>query len=132
MPWRLVPRYLTRHWVRTALTVASLVVATFLLCVLHGLVHAITAGVELAVANRLIVQSAVSLFVDLPRAYQSKIDQVDNVELTCRMSWFGGYYQDRSNWFAQFGVEPQRLLDLYPELFIVEGSAEEFATQRNA
>lgn len=69
MPWLLVYKNLQKHWLRSALTVGALAIALFLMCLLRTLVVALDAGVRDAAANRLIVQSQVSLFVSLPRAY---------------------------------------------------------------
>jgi putative ABC transport system permease protein len=80
MLYRLVARYLTKHPVRSFLTVGSMVVAIFLLCMLRSLIVALEAGVKGARTNRLWVQSAVSLFVDLPLSYQSKIEGVEGVD----------------------------------------------------
>jgi putative ABC transport system permease protein len=129
-PPKLVARYLTKHPVRSLLTLGSMVVAIFLLCMLRSLIVALNAGVEGAKSNRLWVQSAVSLFVELPISYQAKIAAVDGVENTCKWQWFGGYYQDPSNFFAQFAVDHETLLDVYPEIDIVEGSRDVFLEQR--
>jgi putative ABC transport system permease protein len=129
---RLVTRNLLRHPLRTLLTTGSLVVAFFLLCTLRSLVTTLEAGTSAAASNRLWVQSAVSLFVDMPLSYPERIAQVEGVEEVCKWQWFGGYYQDESNFFAQFAVDPQELLDCYPEVVIVEGSAEAFLTRRDS
>ncbi len=44
-------------------------------------------------------------------------------------SWFGGYYQDRKNFFANFAVEPRSYLNLYPEFVL--SPAEEAAFLRD-
>jgi len=129
---RLVARQLGRHPVRSALTVGSLAVAIFLLCLLRSLVTTLEAGVEAADSKRLWVMSAVSLFADLPLNYQRKIERVDGVANTCKWQWFGGYYKERSNFFAQFACDERRLLEMWPELEIVDGSAEEFLRERRA
>ena len=67
------------------------------------------AGVDAANSRRLWVQSAVSLYVDLPLSYESKIGAVDGVDTICKMQWFGGLYQDRSNFFAQFAVDTDEI-----------------------
>lgn len=132
MPWHLVAKNLLAHPIRTTLTVLSLVFAVFLVCTLRSLIVGLEAGVVAAAQNRLIVQSAVSLFVDLPLAYQAKLEAVEGVALTTRFQWFGGVYQDPSNFFAQFGVDPEKFFDMYPEVRLVEGTAEAFRGKRTA
>ena len=131
-PLRLVFKNLLRHKIRAILTIGSIAIALFLLCVLQSLVVALNAGVENAAANRLVVQSSVSLFVYMPEAYEARIAQVEGVANVVRWNWFGGYYQDQSNFFAQFATDPKKLLDMYPEIEIVEGSREDFERERTA
>lgn len=130
MPVHLVWRNLLAHPLRSFLTLASVAVAVFLLCVLRAAVGGLTATVERASTNRLWVQSAVSLFVDLPLGYQSKIAAVPGIERVCRWQWFGGVYLEPSNFFAQFGCDAATLLPSYPEMTIVGGSYEAFAANR--
>ena len=124
--FRIVWRNLVRHKVRTFLTVGSLVVAFFLLCTLRTLVTTIQSGADAASASRLIVQSAVSLFVDLPQSYQTKIQGVEGIQEISKWQWFGGYYQNERNRFAQFAVDPAQTLSIYPEMEIIDGSQEAF------
>ncbi len=131
-PFRLVLRNLTRHRLRLALTTASLSVAVFVLILLRGLVVALDAGVAAASSERLIVQSAVSLFVSLPLGYEGKIRQVDGVSDVTKFQWFGGIYRERGGFFAQFGVDPESFLAIYPEVRLVEGSREDFLRNRDA
>jgi putative ABC transport system permease protein len=132
LPFRLVRKNLFKHKIRAILTIGSLAIAIFLLCVLRSLVVVLDAGVRHAAANRVIVQSSVSLFVYLPESYESKIRQVDGVEDICRWNWFGGYYQDQRNFFAQFACDMKSFLDMYPEVEIVEGSREQLLNERQA
>ena len=132
VPFRLIYRNIMAHKLRTLLTVGSMAVALLLLCFLHSMVIALTAGVEASAAGRLIVQSAVSLYVDLPQSYQQRIDQIDGVEQTCKLQWFGGVYQDESNFFAQFAVDPERLPQTYPEMKVIEGDVQTFQSNRQA
>lgn len=129
---RLVWKNVTRHPLRSLLTAASLAVAIFLLCLLRSLLVTLEAGVRDAASDRLIVQSAVSLFVDLPESYREKIAAVPGVDGVCGWSWFGGYYQKPENFFAQFAVDPHTLLRLYPEIHLVAGSEEAFLADRRA
>ena len=130
--FKLAVRSLLRHPWRAILTIGSLCVAIFLLCVLRSLLTTMDAGVEAANRQRLWVQSAVSLFIDLPLPYQTKIAEVPGVRRVVKWQWFGGYYQDRSNFFAQFAVDPAPLFEMWPEAQIVEGSREEFLADRRA
>jgi len=128
--FKLVRRYLTRHFVRSLLTIGSLVVAIFLVCVLRSLVWSLDAGIRAAKRDRLVVQSAVSLFVNLPMDYQQKMAQVPGVTNTCKFHWFGGYYQDPKNFFAQFAIDPEPFFAMYPEAKIVAGSQADFIGDR--
>ena len=127
---KLVWRNLGRRKLRSFLTVSSLIVALFLLCTLRSLITTIAAGTSAASNQRLIVQSAVSLFVDLPMAYQAKIASVAGVQRISPWQWFGGYYQDESNQFAQFAVDATETLAIYPEMEFIEGSLESFLGNR--
>ncbi|MHC4513231.1 MAG: ABC transporter permease [Planctomycetota bacterium] len=129
MTFRLVFRNLLAHPWRTSLTLASMLVAVFLLCLLRAGVAGLTTVVEGAATNRLLVQSAVSLFVDLPLAYEGKVRNVDGVEWVCKWQWFGGIYQEES-FFAQYGIDPETFLQSYPELHIADGSYQEFQQTR--
>lgn len=130
MPLRVVWKNLLRHPLRSVLTAASLAVAIFLLATLHAVLATLDASVEDARDDRLITQSAVSLFVNLPVSYETKIRAVPGVETTCRWNWFGGYYQSERNFFGQFGTDPQTLIEVYPQIRIVEGSIEDFQSRR--
>lgn len=130
MPWHLVWRNLKAHWLRSLLTFLSVLLAVFLLCVLRGAVHGLTAAVENAAVNRLWVQSAVSLYVDLPLAYQSKIAAITGVQDVSRFQWFGGEFRDTPDFVAQFGIDADKFLPTFPELSIVEGSYDAFRRNR--
>jgi len=130
IPFRVVVRNLVRHPVRSLFTAGSMTVAVFLMVFLRTVVASLDAGVDQSQSNRLIVQSAVSLFVNLPSTYAPKIQSVPGVVETNKWVWFGAYYQDPSNFFAQFAVDEETLLDVYPEIAIVDGSHDEFLAQK--
>jgi putative ABC transport system permease protein len=133
MPWKLLFRNLLGHPIRTLLTVCSVGVALALLVLIDAVARGFTAAVDLAAQNRLVVMSQVSLFVDLPLAYEQKIRQVEGVKDVTRFQWFGGYYREPdSGFFAQFGIDAPRFLDVYPEVRIIEGDYQAFAHQRDA
>jgi len=119
-----------RNWVRSSLTAGSLALAMFLLCILQSIIDGTSSKIDDTRSDRLFVMSAVSLYVNLPLSYLSKIGDVEGVKEVTRWQWFGGYYQDPSNFFAQFAVDEEAMLDMYPEVEIVEGSREGFLGNR--
>ncbi|HEX6881747.1 MAG TPA: ABC transporter permease [Planctomycetota bacterium] len=129
---RLVLQNLLRHPLRSLLTVGAVFIGVFLLCLLLSVVTALNAGVDAASSVRLMVQSSVSLFVALPISYQQRIAQVPGVESVVKWQWFGGYYQDQSNFFAQFAVDPEQQLEVYPELEVAPDVKQRFLARRNA
>jgi putative ABC transport system permease protein len=132
MPFGLIWHNLRRHWLRTALTIGSLSIALFLVTALRALVLSLDAGVRGAAANRIVTGAAVSLWVQLPISYQPKIAAIEGIEKTIKWQWFGGYYQDPADLFAQWAVDKAELFDVYPELKLVSGSREEFLERRDA
>lgn len=130
--FKLIILHITGHKIRSLLTVGSVFVAIFLLCLLRTLVTTLNAGVEAASSVRLIAQSAVSLFVELPVSYQDKIARVPGVESTVKWQWFGGYFQDPSNFFAQFAIDQEPMFDAYPEMKLPEDQRQRFFSTRNA
>lgn len=133
MPWKLLWRNLLGHPIRSLLTVLSVMVAVFLVSVLHAVVSGLDRTLDAAASNRLLVQSAVSLFVELPLGYQQKLATVPGVEAICKWQWFGGRYeQDKGGFFAQFGIDPETFLTSYPEISVVDGSYANFQQTRTA
>lgn len=122
LPWRLIVKNVFKHPVRSVLTTLSMLVAVFLLCLMQALVATLDSTIDDAKSDRFVVQSSVSLFVILPEAYRQKLKSIEGVETVCAFSWFGGYYQEPENFFAQFAVDEETLGATYPELSYVEGS----------
>ncbi len=121
-PVRLAFRHVFSNKTRNGLTILAITIAVFLLCFLLAVVRGIDAGVRSASSTRLVTQSAVSLFVTLPMSYRPKIDAQEAVTVTSEFRWFGGYYQDPSNFFPQFAVNKDRFVDMYVKDFeIIEG-----------
>lgn len=121
-PWRLVTGHLRTHWLRSGLTMLAMSLALFLFCFVVSVVTSLEQAITSAAANRLIVQSAVSLFVNLPLDYQAKIEGVPGVADVSKMQWFGGYHKDEGNFFAQFAVDHDQFFDMYArDMTIAEG-----------
>lgn len=111
---------LKRKKLRTSLTLLSVLVAFVLFALLSALKVALTAGVNMADANRLIVRHRVSFIQMLPHSYRQRITGIRGVTLVSFQVWFGGVYQDPKNQFGTFPVDPEAFLAMNPELTLPE------------
>jgi len=115
---RLVVRNAFRHPLRSSLLVLFTALSVFLGCFLRSVVTTLDAAVTQASTNRITVQSAVSLFAELPAAYRETIAQLPGVESVNRWTWFGGTYRDGKNFFPRMAVDFDLLFAQYPELLV--------------
>jgi putative ABC transport system permease protein len=107
-----------RHKTRTILTIGSVVIALVAFGLLRTVIKAWYAGVAASSATRLVTRNSVSLTFPLPLAYKDKIRRVKGVPDVSWGSWFGGIYINEKNFFANFAVDPESYLKLYPEYLI--------------
>jgi putative ABC transport system permease protein len=130
MLWKLLIRNAFRHRLRAVLTVFGVAVAVLAFGLLSTLVDAWYAGVSAAAANRLMIRHAISLTFSLPISYMEKIRAIDGVTAVSHMTWFGGVFIDRKNFFANFAVDAKSFLDLYPEFILPEDQTSAFLKDR--
>ena len=122
---------------RAFLTLASVALSFCLLAVLMALYHALflSAPATPGQALRLVVHHKVSLTQDLPLSYEKKIATLPGVRDVTSLRWFGGTYKDardpRNN-FAQFGIEPAHLFNVYPEFSMPQDEIAAFEQQKTA
>lgn len=106
---------LWRKKVRTIFTLLSVFVAFLLFGLLMTIRGAFSFGVDIAGLDRLVLIHKVSLIMPLPVSYLERLRATEGVSLVTHNTWFGGVYQDPSNFFAQIAVEPESFLQVYPE-----------------
>ncbi|MDA1305693.1 MAG: FtsX-like permease family protein [Acidobacteria bacterium] len=106
---------LWRKKIRTIFTIGCLFVAFLLFGMLMTIRAAFAFGVDVAGLDRLVLIHKVSLIMPLPISYQSQLQSTPGVEVATHNTWFGGVYQDPSNFFAQIAVEPEPFMSIYPE-----------------
>lgn len=126
---KLVARNALRHRLRTALTVAGLLVAILAFGMLRTVIDAWHAGAAAASKSRLVTRNAISLVMPLPLSYAGRIRSIDGVRTVAHTNWFGGIYQEPKNFFAQFAVSPN-YLDLYPEFVLPEDQRQAWLRDR--
>ena len=130
-------RYLPLLWAglfrkktRTILTLLSVFVAFLLFGLLHAVTVAFESGADSADAKRLLTTARYSIIEPLPLAYLRRIEQVPGVVGVAYADWFGAKYQNESNAFPVFAVDPRRYLDMYPEFMIAHDQREAFIKTR--
>jgi putative ABC transport system permease protein len=106
---------LWRKKIRTIFTLLSVFVAFLLFGLLMTIRGAFSFGVEIAGLDRLVLIHKVSLIMPLPISYLDRLRATEGVTMVTHNSWFGGVYQDPSNFFAQIATEPETFMKLYPE-----------------
>ena len=118
-------RYLPLLWAgvfrkktRTILTLLSIAVAFALFGFLQAVKVAFDAGADLADAKRLLTTARYSIIEPLPIGHLARIERVPGVVGVAYADWFGAKYQNQSNAFPVFAVDPARYLDMYPEFTI--------------
>jgi putative ABC transport system permease protein len=121
---------LFRRKTRTILTVLSVLVAFLLFGLLEAVQVAFESGADSADAKRLLTTARYSIIEPLPMAYAPRIERVPGVVSVAYADWFGAKYQNESNAFAVFAVDPARYLDMYPEFEIAPAQREAFAKTR--
>ncbi len=121
---------LRRKKTRTALTFGSFLVALFLFGLLMTIRTALSSGVDVAGANRLVVRNRVSLIQPLPLSYREQMLRMPHIEEATFSTWFGGYYQDMKNFFPNYAIDVETYLGVYPEYKIDEDEWRAFAADR--
>jgi putative ABC transport system permease protein len=129
---KLLLRNAFRHKLRTFLTILGVTIAILAFGLLRTVISAWYAGVEASSASRLVTRNSISLIFPLPLSYKDKIRQIEGVKLVSFGNWFGGIYKDEKNFFANYAVEPEGYLKLYPEIIIPEDQKKAFLQDRKA
>ena len=121
---------LFRKKTRTGLTMLSVIVAFLLFGLLQAVQTAFQSGADSADARRLLTTARYSIIEPLPMAHGRQIERVPGVVGVASADWFGAKYQNESNAFAVFAVDPLRYLDMYPEFIVAPAQREAFAKTR--
>src|ERR1051326_3565499 len=130
-------KYLTILWanlrrkkLRTLLTVGSFAVALFLFGILAVVRGAFSQGVDIAGTDRLVIINKVAIIQPLPVSYQARLQQLPGVKDVTFATWFGGYYQDEKNFFANFAIDVDTWRSVYTEYVIPDDQWKAFLDDR--
>jgi putative ABC transport system permease protein len=122
---------------RSFLTAASMATSLCVLGLIFSLYRVLFASGDQtsAAALRLITHHKISLTEELPVSYEDKIQKIEGVKAVTSLRWFGATYKDArdpNNQFAQFAIQPQAFLQVYPEIKLSEQAQYAFLTQKTA
>lgn len=129
---RLVFANLLRNKKRTLLTAGSVMVAFFLYGTLRSVLTTLDAATDVGSEARLVTSNASGITFLLPEAHVARLQAVKGVASVTWANWFGGYYQDPQDFFAQFAIKADTYLPMYPEIRITGGDLEAFQRERTA
>src|SRR5215211_2820881 len=115
---------------RTALTALSVAIAVFLFASLRAVLDGFNAGAEGSSSTRIITIRSTSLIFSMPESHTSRIRNTSGVTDLTWANWFGGIYKDPRNFFAQFAVEPESYLRMYPEIILPPDERAAFLADR--
>lgn len=128
--FHLVWSALFRRKTRTLFTLLSVLTAFLLFGLLDSVRTAFAnAGAGVAGAERLLTVSKVSFTMSLPKSLLNRIQAVPGVAQVTYANWFGGYYQDPKNFFANEAVAAN-FMDLYPERVLSAAERQAFKETR--
>lgn len=112
---------LKRRKLRTALTLLSIFVAFLLYGLLCTIKEAFTGQIAVAGVDRLVVRHKISLIMLLPEAYKARMERIPGVASAVHFTWFNGIYQNEpKNFFGSFPTEPEKFLEIFPEILLPE------------
>jgi putative ABC transport system permease protein len=94
----------------------SVAIAVFLFASLRAVLDGFNAAAEASSSTRIVTQRATSLFFSMPTSHGEAIKSTPGVQEVSWANWFGGVYKDPQNFFAQFAVDADTYLRLYPEI----------------
>lgn len=126
----IVWRNLMRRKIRTIFTLLSIFVAFVLFGYLMAVRTAFGMGVDLAGADRLMVLNKISIIMPLPYSYGERLKAVEGVKEVTYANWFGGYYQETKNQFANMAVDAETWLRMYPEFIVPEDQKKAWLADR--
>jgi putative ABC transport system permease protein len=127
----LIRRNLFRNPLRSVMTMLLMAAIFFFVATLLSILENFDRASEMGDgANRLAVQSAISLANFLPFAHEAKIQQIPGVVDTCKMQWIGAYWKDRKNFFANFAVDAPKMRTVFPDYKVDPKQFNDFLADR--
>ncbi len=122
----MVLKTMRRAKLRTLLILATMTFGVMVVAILQSFLSSLNAAANNPnSSNRIVVRHKSGLTQMIPRSIESYLKQQPEVESVVGMQWFGGFYQDPKNFFANFASDEQSLFQVFREEFGTSGVSEE-------
>jgi putative ABC transport system permease protein len=121
-----------RHKRRTILTTLSVALALFLFASLRSVTTTLAAATLAGSETRMVVRNATGIVFPLPMAYVQRVAAVPGVRSVSFATWFGGWYRNEREFFANFAVDAPTFMELYPEIVVPPDQLADFMAERTA
>jgi putative ABC transport system permease protein len=126
-------RNVRRNKLRSLLTILAIGICLMLMTFLYGYLASMEAwGREADKYNRVVVMSSQGFDGLVPVKMLDEVRQQKGVLAAVPFSWFGGKYGDGTEFFAQFGTDPNHVFDVWSEFKIPPEQLAEFKRDRQA
>jgi putative ABC transport system permease protein len=109
---------LRRRKLRLVFTFISILLAFLMFGMLDALRTSLSQAVNLAGADRLMLQSKVNITVSNPRSHYEKVKAVPGVRAVAPFNWFGGVYKDSKQQIQVQATDPGEFMKVYPEVHL--------------
>ena len=123
---------LRRHRLRTAFTLGSVMIAFMLFGLLSALKNGFSLGIDVAGADRLMITHKASFTFPLPYSYWARIGAVPGVREATHATWFGGFYQEESNFLQMFPVDAESYLKVYSDYVVSSADRDRWLADRGS
>ena len=130
----LVLKNLLRKKTRAGLTIGSILLPFFVICLLGTFLAMLDADPSQGRGMfRIAVRHKVSFTNFIPHSHLEKIRQMPGVKAAMPFNWFGGRYVDASafNVFQRFAVDKDVFFDIFDATAVVAGSAADWKSDRS-
>lgn len=129
--FKLIRRNLFRNRLRALMTLALVAFIFFFVSTLLSILELFDRFEDQGQgANRVVVQSSISLATLLPFAHEQKIRAIPGVVDVCKLQWIGAYYKEKKNFFANFAVDHDRMATVFDDYRIDPKELEAFEKDR--
>jgi putative ABC transport system permease protein len=126
-------RNVRRHKLRSLLTVMAIAICLMLMTFLYGYLASMEVwGREAEKYNRVVVMNVQGFDGQVPLKMLDEVRGMEGVVAATPFSWYGGKYGDGTQFFAQFGTDPEYLFDVWSELEIPPEQLAEFKKDKQA